>query len=107
MEEATRETKANEDFAMLFACALRDHTFPRAYNDHQFQFLNTTSLHAHHSICKNFGDLTTDDLDGYKADFVLGDFGVSSHQIDEEGRGFSYSKEEVRNGEGGRSATLR
>jgi len=50
---------------------------------------------AFKSICKNFGDLTTDDLDGYKADFVLGDFGVSSHQIDEEGRGFSYSKEEA------------
>ncbi|GMH76553.1 hypothetical protein TL16_g07122 [Triparma laevis f. inornata] len=42
-----------------------------------------------HHCLKNFGDLTPDDLGG-PVDFVLGDLGVSSHQIDDPSRGFRY-----------------
>ena len=40
-------------------------------------------------VLSNFGDLTLEDLGG-QVDFVLADFGVSSHQIDNVERGFSY-----------------
>ncbi|GMI21834.1 hypothetical protein TrCOL_g7303 [Triparma columacea] len=44
-------------------------------------------------INKNFGDLNCQDFQGSQVDFVLGDLGVSSHQIDLPSRGFSYSHE--------------
>jgi len=43
------------------------------------------------SIYSNFASLSLEDFGDVKVDFVMGDFGVSSHQIDDEGRGFSYS----------------
>ena len=40
-------------------------------------------------VLSNFGDLTVEQLGG-QVDFVLADFGVSSHQIDDTSRGFRY-----------------